>query len=46
MILFRCKICQFEILFSYYNIGQHVKRCHQMSLQDYKDNVPDAFVGE
>jgi len=46
LTFYRCKICGNEILFSYYNIGQHVKRCHQMSLQDYKDNVKDAFVGD
>ena len=31
LVLFtsRCKLCDAEILFSFYNIGQHVKRCHK-----------------
>ena len=45
-VYFRCKICNVEILFSYYNIGQHVKRCHSLSLQEYKDTIEDAFVGK
>lgn len=43
---YRCKLCDAEMLFSFYNIGQHVKRCHKMTLQDYKTQIKDAFTGE
>ena len=36
MIIFRCKICDSEILFSLEAIKNHVKKSHRLTLTAYK----------
>lgn len=43
--LSRCKICQNELLFSFYSIRKHIKRAHQLTFKDYEEKHA-AFTGQ